>query len=62
MSEPIIVINGVTLTEGQAMALRVAANQFTADLRDKDHMASLGVIGPTYLERMSEIIRIMHRR
>lgn len=34
MSEPIITINGHTLTEGQAMTLRVAVEVFIADLTE----------------------------
>lgn len=32
MNEPTIVINGVTLTEGQAMAVRVAVCSFRTDM------------------------------
>ena len=60
-TEPNITINGVPLTDAQAMAVRVAVVDFLYDLADAEHMAELGEIGPLYRARLSEVQEIMHR-
>lgn len=61
IDEPFIVINGVRLTQGQAMTLRVAIESFAADLRDN----GLGTdepgiaISSVYLQRIGEIRRLL---
>lgn len=62
MDEPNIVINGVTLSLGQAMALRVAASNFQMELHEPQFMDELGPIGPAYLARLNEILQIMLKR
>lgn len=62
-SEPPIYINGVKLTSGQAMAVRVACSAFIAELdrRDspsgnvRDHRMRDG-----YRARILEVMRIIH--
>jgi hypothetical protein len=53
--EPGILVNGVTLTEAQAVAVRVAVSAFLAELETRD----LGVIGPLYRDRLDEVERLM---
>lgn len=59
--EPSIVINGVALTEGQAMTVRVAVESFAADLS----AGSLGAdeageaITKAYQQRINEIRALM---
>ncbi len=54
--EPAIIVNGHTLTEGQAMTVRVAIEMFAVDLRsglgDDQHGRVLTAI---YLDRIREI-------
>lgn len=54
--EPEIVVNGVRLTEAQAMAVRVAVTSFRMD---RDHLAGLGPIGPLYDARLAEVEDVM---
>lgn len=62
--EPDITINGVPLTFGQAMALRVAASSF---LMQMDELDALGGdetghgIADGYRSRLSEVISIMQQ-
>lgn len=58
-AEPRITINGVALTDGQAMTVRVALSSFLMDLQDPEEMEALGPIGPAYFERLTEIFRLM---
>lgn len=44
-----IMINGVTLTHAQSMAVRVAVTSFLMDLPER--LADLGPIGPLYQAR-----------
>jgi len=53
--EPEIVVNGVRLTEAQALAVRVAVTSFRMGLTDPEHMAALGPIGPLYDARLAEV-------
>lgn len=55
--EPHIVVNGVTLGIGQAMALRVAVEMFVVQL-DSD-MHGLGQTGRNYRDRLIEVRRLM---
>lgn len=48
-----IVINGVTLTHAQSMAVRVAVTSFLVDLPDR--LVDLGPIGPLYQARLGEV-------
>lgn len=59
--EPRITINGATLTEAQAMALRVAVESFSLDLRENGlGDDALGQqIKTHYLARIHEIIGLM---
>lgn len=57
MKEPHVVINGVTLTEAQAMTLRVAIESFDQDLRTNglgDDERGLAMTA-AYVARISEI-------
>ena len=59
--EPRITINGTTLTEAQAMTLRVAAGSFAKDLRenglgDDEHGQQMTAL---YLARLHEIFGVM---
>ena len=60
MSEPSIVVNGMRLTEGQAMTVRVALNAFCVDLQDglgdDEHGKRMTI---AYKKRLSEIFRII---
>lgn len=62
--EPIITINGVQLTEGQAMTLRVAAGGFAMELQqnglgDDEHGKAMTA---GYFARLNEIFELMERR
>jgi len=59
--EPRITINGTTLTEAQAMTLRVAAGSFAKDLRENglggdEHGQQMTAL---YLARLHEIFGVM---
>lgn len=60
-TEPYIVINGVALTEGQAMTVRVALGVFAMDLKengcgDDEHGKAMSA---GYTDRLDEIFRII---
>ena len=61
MTEPTITINGVTLSQGQAMTVRVALSAFAMDLRDglgdDEHGKAMTA---AYRARLSEILKIIH--
>ena len=54
--EPEITINGMRLTNAQAMAVRVAVSSFDADCGDDDHGRAMT---KAYTERLNEVFRIM---
>lgn len=60
-SEPSIIINGIQLSEAQAMSIRVAISHFKDDLEEKglgdDKLGKELTSG--YLERLSEINAII---
>lgn len=56
--EASITINGVPLTIGQSMTLRVAVTQFHAELTHK-YMRALGKIGPLYKARCEELLALL---
>ncbi|WP_063685607.1 hypothetical protein [Bradyrhizobium stylosanthis] len=58
--EATITIDGHTLTEGQAMAVRVAITAFLMDLKnDKQFADCLGLIGIAYQARLTEVMHII---
>lgn len=60
MDEPIITIQGITLTQGQAMALRVACSSFLSSLKDglgEDEMGKKLTIA--YTERVVEVLNLL---
>jgi len=50
-NEPVITINGATLTEGQAMTVRIAVESFAFFLEDN----GLGELGSAFQSRIEEI-------
>jgi hypothetical protein len=58
-AEPHIIIQGASLTNAQAMTLRVALGHFMIDLGNDDFRRDLGEIGPLYRERACEIAALM---
>jgi hypothetical protein len=60
-TEPNIVINGIMLTTGQAMTLRVAVGNFLIELQDEEYLRALGEIGLLYRQRLIEISKYMMR-
>lgn len=56
--EPDIIINGITLTDAQAMAVRVAISAFAPDCGDDEHGVAMNRL---YRERLREVFRIMVR-
>ena len=61
--EPTIIINGHVLGEGQAIALRVAANSFLLELSDPDALGADThgrLMVEAYRARLREIITFMH--
>lgn len=58
MIEPRITVNGVELSQSQAMAIRVACAHFFDECRG-EFGASLGDLGEAYAERMSEVLKLM---
>ena len=54
--EPEITINGVRLTNAQAMAVRVAVSSFDADCGDDEHGIAMT---KAYTDRLNEVFRIM---
>lgn len=59
IKEPTVIINGVLLTNAQAMTLRVALTGFWSEVSDPEYSKALGPIGPKYEKAASEIWRIM---
>ena len=60
--EPDITINGVVLSFGQAMALRVAASTFLMEMSQPDPLGNDGAgrgIANGYRERMTEVCALM---
>ncbi|MGY8665714.1 hypothetical protein Q3C01_25605 [Bradyrhizobium sp. UFLA05-109] len=58
--EATITIDGHKLTEGQAMAVRVAITAFLLELKhDKKFADGLGVIGIAYQARLNEVMHII---
>lgn len=56
MSEPTIIINGTTLTEAQAMTVRVALSCFDADCGTDEHGKEMTRL---YTLRRDEIFKLM---
>jgi hypothetical protein len=56
MDEPEITINGVPLTNAQAMAVRVAVSSFDPDCGDDEHGLMMTNL---YASRINEVLRIM---
>lgn len=64
MTEADVTINGVSLSFGQSMALRVAATNFAMELQEPDALGDDDVgrgIAKGYRERLGEILRLMTR-
>jgi hypothetical protein len=62
MNEPAITVNGKSLTEAQAMAVRVAVTDLQSRMSEKDALGSDSVgegIRRGYQERAGEVVRIM---
>ena len=62
MSEPHVVINGIALTEGQAMALRVAVSSYLAELADRNALGDDEhgrAIAKAYRARLMEVSKII---
>ena len=63
MNEPTIIINGVRLTESQAMTVRVAIESFASDMNSgllgKD--AHGKALAQGYLARVNEIRKVMFK-
>lgn len=59
MSEAAITINGIPLTSAQSMAVRVAVTQFHLECSDPEIREGLGPIADAYLDRLSEVLKVM---
>lgn len=62
MTEPRITISGTELTEGQAMAVRVAINNFVTDLAQPEALGDDGFgrdLARAYTLRLQEVLRLM---
>ena len=59
MTEPVITINGTRLSEGQAMAVRVAVTNFHMRLTNKNYQRDLGPVAAAYMARVREIVQLM---
>lgn len=59
MDEPEITINGVRLTDAQAMAIRVAIASFDTDCGNDEHGRAMT---RAYTDRLNEVFRIMNRK
>lgn len=59
MNEVTITINGVELTEAQAMTVRVGLSCFQFELREPKFTELLGPIGPLYQQRLNEVFELM---
>lgn len=57
--EPKIQIGEWTLSEAQAMAVRVAVTNFHMEVSDPEFAAELGPISGPYKDRLAEVLRIM---
>ena len=65
MSEPTIIIGNTMLHEGQAMAVRVALNNFLIDLRDEDGLGDDEhgrAMTAAYRARIVEVLQMMQPR
>lgn len=61
MNEPIKTLNGVVLSAGQSMTLRVALSHFRTQLNDPTFVAELGEPHATlYRDRLDELQAIAH--
>jgi len=58
--EPLITINGIMLSVGQAMTLRVALMDFLLHLSSKEFLTDLGEIGLLYRYHAREVSCLMH--
>lgn len=63
IDEPLITVNGVTLSVGQAMTVRVALTSFVSEMQtdglgDDEHGIELA---KSYADRGNEVLRIMLR-
>lgn len=54
--EATIMVNGVQLTEAQALAVRVALNTFNPDAGDDEHGKALAA---AYRERIAEVLNLI---
>lgn len=54
--EPEIIINGIRLTDAQAMAVRVAVSSFDVDCGDDEHGRAMN---KAYTARLNEVFRLM---
>ena len=59
--EPLIVVNGITLSEGQSMAVRVAVTAFILDMEenglgDDEHGTKMAQL---YIDRLREVNSII---
>ena len=59
MNEPCIQINGRTLTNAQAMAVRVAVTNFHMEVASEEGKRDLGPIADAYRARLEEVFKIM---
>lgn len=57
MPEPFIQIGSHVLSDGQAMAVRVAISNFHMEVSDPEFAADLGPISAAYRERLSEVLK-----
>lgn len=58
MGEPKIQIDDFVLSEAQAMALRVAATAFHAEMCEPEAQTDLGPIALAYRDRLHEILKV----
>jgi hypothetical protein len=57
--EPTITINGTTLTNAQAMAVRVAVSNFQMECAEPEFREGIGEIADAYQARLGEVVRLM---
>lgn len=65
MSEPAITINGVPLTEAQAMTVRVAIGSFAIDMQHDDALGDDKHgrnMTAAYRGRLTEVSKLMHKK
>jgi predicted protein tyrosine phosphatase len=55
--EASIVVNGIKLSNAQAMAVRVLLTKAYGELQYTELLEALGEIGPLYKERCGEVLR-----